>query len=176
MKELLKCSKIDPNIIDSVSHKYIYDLAAKSNLFLVCLELERAFIRNNCDKYKCRRSIKKNFHDLHEFMVEIVIQHQLRSHFFRFHNDPRGPYESQSYKTLKLPFLPDHEDWKVITDESPNDSAEGWIYGQLNDSKNRPLALNYAGNVVISSGLLFKYIDNYRWRFFARVHNNLIKS
>lgn len=171
VRELLKCPKIDPNIIDSRTHRYVYDLAAEASLYNSCIEMELAFTRNN---FTNRRFIKTNFHDLHEYSVEMVVQHQLRSQLFKFQNDPRGPFESFTDPTIKLPFLPNQKEWQIIKADGSLDSTEGWIYGRLTDKRDNPLAINYSGKEVIMAGSFFRCMDNYRYRFMARRIKRLV--
>ncbi len=172
VRELLKCPKVDPNIIDTRSQRYIYDLAVESLQYPICIELESAFSRNNKDRYACKLAVKKNFHDLHEYTVEMVIQHQLRSKFFTFRNDPRGSFETFCDRSVKLPFLPAHQNWNVVKEEGLMDSTEGWTYGYLVNERDEPLAVNYSGGKVVIGGPLFSFIDNYRYRLMARVQQN----
>ena len=171
VKELLKCPKVDSNFIDSGSHRYLYDLAAESSQFHVCLELELAFIRNNSEKYTSKRAIKNKFHDLHEFTVEMVVQNQLMTCWFQFRDDPRGPFELFNNRSLKLPFLPDKEHWIVLRENGSIDENAGWTCGHLCNAMAQPLIINWAGDKVITSSL-FKYIDNYRYRLLARLLKN----
>ena len=171
VKELMKCSQVDPNVIDSKYHRYLYDLAAEAGQYHTCLELESAFKRQNSAKYTCKRALKRNFHDLHEYTVEAVIQHQIRTQWFTFANDPRGPYQSLNDPTLKLPILPHHDDWKVVKEDGSIDIQEGWTYSFLCDeNSNNPLIINYSGSEVVEGKGLFNFIDNYRCRLLARIN------
>lgn len=175
IKELMKSDQVDPNVIDSRTHRYIYDLAAESNQYHTCLELESAFKRQNILKYTCKRAIKRQFHDLHEYTVEAVFQHQIRSKWLNFIDDPRGPFQPLDDPTLRLPLLPSRDYWKVIKQDGSIDLEEGWTYSFLCDeSSNNPLVINYSGTEVIEAGGLFNYIDNYRYRILARIHKNNI--
>lgn len=169
VKELLKCPQVDPNIIDSLSHRYLYDLAAESGQHHTCLELETAFKRSNSANLTSKRAMKRNFHDLHEYRVEAVIQHQLRSQWLKFTNDPRGAYEPFDDSTLRLPLLPNQNDWKVISEDGSLDSLEGWKYSYSCDENGCPLVVTYSGDSVCQGGSLFYYIDNYRCRLLARI-------
>ena len=173
VKELLKSDKVDPNIIDSNSHRYLYDLAAESNHYKICIEFESAFKRQNVSKYTCKRSIKKHFHDLHEFRVEAVIQRQLRTKWLSFADDPRGAFQPLDDPSLRLPLLPFRHCWKVIIQDGSIDTEEGWTYSFLCDeSSDKPLLINYSGSEVIEGSGLFNYVDNYRCRLLARIHKN----
>jgi hypothetical protein len=173
VKELMKCPQVDPNVIDSKSHRYLYDLAAESGQYHTCIKLESAFRRQNAAKYICKRALKRNFHDLHEYTVEAVIQHQFRSRWFTFANDPRGPYQPLNDPTLRLPILPHHDDWKVIKEDGSIDYQEGWTYSFLCDEKSgNPLIINYSGSEIVEANGLFNHIDNYRCRLLARIHKN----
>lgn len=112
---------------------------------------------------------------MHEYTVEMVIQHQLRSTLFTFHDDPRGAYETYLDRNLKLPLLPDQNNWIVVKGIGTNNSSEGWKYGYLTNERNEPLAVNYSGKRVVVGGPIFAFIDNYRYRLLARVQKNSLK-
>lgn len=170
VRELLKCPHVDPNIIDTTSHRYLYDLAAESKQFSACLEMEKSFIRHNHNLTK--RSLKRNFHDLHENTVEAVIHHQFRSQWLTFKDDPRGPYQPvNDDPSLRLLFLPHKDEWTVLVEEGSLDSVEGWSYSYTCQTE-RPSIVNYKGDALVEGGTLFEYIDNYRFRLLARIHNN----
>lgn len=170
VKELLKSDHVDPNVIDSKTHRYLYDLAAESNQFHVCIELESAFKRLNKSKYTNKRALKRHFHDLHEYTVEAVIQHQLRSQWFKFADDPRGTFQPLDNPTLRLPVLPHQNDWKVLKEDGSIDNEEGWTYSFL--CEDDPLVISFSGSEVIECGGLFNFIDNYRYRLLARTPRN----
>lgn len=117
--------------------------------------------------------MKKHFHDLHEYTVEAVIQHQFRSQWLKFADDPRGAYQTFDDLTLRLPVLPAKEQWKVIKADGSMDAEEGWTYAFLCDeTTDNPLIINYSGTAVIQGGVIFNYIDNYRYRLLGRIHKN----
>jgi hypothetical protein len=162
-KELLQCKEIDPNLIDSKSHEYLYDLAVESKNFRICLELEKSFCHNNPQS-----STRRNFHDLHKYRIEAVIQHQLRSKWLTFCNDPSGAFQSYQDPSTKLHKLPDFERWQVVREESSMDS--GWTWSFKTDTNGNALVVK--DNQVVKAGGLFSYIDNYRFRLLARIHTN----
>lgn len=173
VKELLKSDHVDPNVIDSKTHRYLYDLAAESDQYHTCIELELAFKHQNISKYTCKRSIKRHFHDLHEFTVEAVIQHQLRSKWLKFADDPRGAFQPLDDPTLRLPVLPHSDNWKVIKQDGSIDLKDGWTYSFVcGGSSDNPLVITYSGSEVVEEGGLFNYFDNYRYRLLARIHKN----
>lgn len=169
VKELLKCPRVDANIIDTTSHRYLYDLAAESNQLNACLEMENSFIRKNPNLTK--RALKRNFHDLHENTVEAVLHHQFRSQWLTFKDDPRGPYQPLNDPSLRLPFLPRNDDWVVAAEEGSLDNVDGWNYSYTCDSM-KTMIVNYKGDELVEGGTLFEYIDNYRFRILARIHKN----
>ena len=169
IRELLRCKHVDPNIIESTSYRYLYDLAAEAGRHDICLELEKAFIRNNPNLTK--RALKRIFHDLHEYTVEAVIQHQIRSQWLTFKDDPRGPYQPLNDSSLRLSFLPHQDDWKVIKDEGSLDNVQGWKYSFTCETE-KPLVVNCKGDGLIEGGSLFEYIDNYRFRLLSRIKTN----
>lgn len=173
VRELMKCDQVDPNIIDSKSHRYLYDLAAEANQYRTCIELESAFKHQNISKYKSKRAIKRQFHDLHEYVVEAVIHHQLRSKWLKFADDPRGAFQPLDDSALRLQVLPGRDNWKVIKQDGSIDLKEGWIYSFLcEESSDNPLIINYSGSEVIEGNGLYKCFDNYRYQLLARVHKN----
>ena len=176
VKELMKCDQVDPNVIDSKSHRYLYDLAAESNQYHICLKLESSFKNQNISKYSCKRAFKRHFHDLHEYTVEAVIHHQLLSKWLKFADDPRGAFQPLDDPTLRLPILPSRENWKVVKQDGSIDSKEGWTYSFLcEESTDNPLIINYSGSEVIEGSGLFNYFDNYRYHLLARIHKNIKK-
>lgn len=169
VREMLKCPKVCPNIIDTKTQRYLYDLAAESGQLGACLEMEKAFIRLNPRFSK--REIRRNFYNLHEYTVEAVIHHQFRTRWLTFKDDPSGPYEPLNYSTLRLPLLPNSSNWKVITEEGSMDSVEGWKYSFTCETE-KPMIINFKGDEMEEGGGLFDYIDNYRYRLLARIIKN----
>ena len=52
--------RVDPNIIDSTSHRYVYDLAMESGQFQACLELEKAFKARSNISEMTKKHLKRN--------------------------------------------------------------------------------------------------------------------
>lgn len=176
LKELLKCPRVDPNIIDSTSHRYVYDLAAESGQFQACLELEKAFKARSNISEMTKKHLKRNFHDLHEYTIEAVIQHQFRSQWLTFKDDPRGAFQPIDNPSLRLSSLPHQDNWIVLKEEGALDNIEGWKYSYTSDNSDKPLIVNYSGDGFVEGGALFEYIDNYRFRILARMRKNQINK
>lgn len=170
LRELLKCPHVDPNIIDTTTHRYLYDLAAESNQFKACLEMKKSFFKT--DPNMSKQVLKRKFQDLHENNVEAVIHHQFRSQFLTFKDDPRGPYQPLNHHpSVRLPFLPHKDEWIVLAEEGSLDNIDGWKYSYTCETVN-PMIVNYNGDELVEGGFLFEYIDNYRFRILARNHKN----
>jgi len=173
-RELLKCPDVDPNLIDSNTHRYLYDLAVEGEDFRICLEMEQAFKRNNSSLITNKLSLKRNFHDLHKYRIEAVLHHQLRSLWLTFRDDPRGAFQSFDDPSIRMTKLPDHDHWQAVIEDGAMDS-EGWTWSFMTDDNGEALAVK--GNQVIPGGGVFNYIDNYRFRLLIRIHtNNIINT
>ena len=173
VKELLKCKNVDPNVIDTKTKRYVYDLAAESNQFRICLEMESAFKRSKNKKYSRKKATKKYFHDLHEYTVEGVVHHQIRSQWLMvFVDDPRGAYQPLDDPTLRLPFLPDNNNWKLIDGRVNSSVNSGWTSSFLTNEQGNPILVSFSGKSLIETRTLFSNLDNYRYRVLARVHKN----
>lgn len=155
VRELCKCPKIDVNLIDTHSKRFLYDLAAEKGFHFACFEMERAF----------RGGTSKQFHMNHEYQVELAIQHQIRSVWFNFVNDPRGAFEIAGERKQEL----DLHEWKVYQSPEMQDSSDAWIQSFLTDESGRALAVNWNFERIIPGPALFDTIDNYRFRYLTRV-------
>lgn len=155
VRELCKCAKVDGNFIDSTSRRYLYDLAAEKGFYFACLEMERAF----------RGGSLKLFHLNHEYRVELAIQHQIRSVWLNFVDDPRGAFEIAAQRKPDLDF----QEWKVYRSPEMQDSTDAWIQSFLADESGRAVAVNWNFERVIPGPALFNTIDNYRFRYLTRL-------
>jgi hypothetical protein len=153
---------VDPNIIDSGSKRYLYDLAAESGFHYACHHLEESFIRRKSG------TVRKTFHAAHEYQVFFATQHQIRSVWLNFVDDPRGAF-SISGQGERLAGLPFPEQWKVYTQNEMHDAKDGWIQSFLTDSAGRAVAVNWNFSELKLGGRLFNAIDNYRFRHLTRV-------
>ena len=160
IKELCQCSKVDPNIIDSTTKRYLYDLAAESGFHFACFHLEQSFIRRKTG------SLKKAFHAQHEYQVQFATQHQIRSVWLNFVDDPRGAFTLQA---KRLNHLPDPEEWKVYAQPEMHDAKDGWIQSYLTDTEGKPVAVNWNFSRLTIAGRLFNGLDNYRFRTLTRI-------
>ena len=61
-----------------------------------------------------KKHLKRNFHDLHEYTIEAVIQHQFRSQWLTFKDDPRGAFQPIDNPSLRLSSLPHQDNWIVL--------------------------------------------------------------
>lgn len=165
IKELCRCLKVDPNIIDSSSKRFLYDLAAESGFHFACSLLEQSFIRRK------KGSLKKAFHSQHEYQVQLATQHQIRSVWFHFVDDPRGAF-SVSGQAKRLNQLPFSKEWKIYVNEDMHDANDGWIQSFLTDTKARPLVVNWDLSKLAPGNGFFNGIDNYRFRHLTRVLKN----
>lgn len=162
VKELCKCPKVDTNFIDSTSKRYLYDLAAESGFHYACLQMENAFLKHQGGSLK-------SFHARHEYQVQFATQHQLRSVWLNFVDDPRGAFTLSGHSNRRLKCLPNQEDWKVYVTPEMHDCQDGWIQSFLADSHGLPLAVNWNLSRLVHGNAIFNGIDNYRFRHLTRV-------
>ena len=119
-----------------------------------------------------KRAVERRFHDLHDYTIEAVVQHQFRSQWFTFKNDPRGPYQPINDPSLKLQLLPDQDNWNVLKTEGSLDNIDGWNYSYACSNAKKPLIVNNNGDELVEGGTLFEFSDNYRFRLLARINKN----
>lgn len=160
---------MDPNIIDSGSKRYLYDLAAESGFHFACHHLEQSFLRRRSG------SVRKAFHAPHEYQVLFATQHQIRSVWLNFVDDPRGTF-SIAGQNKRLSNLPFPEEWKVYAQKEMHDAKDGWIQSFLTDTTGRVVAVNWNFSQLTLGGQLFNAIDNYRFRHLTRIIKKIVKN
>lgn len=166
VNELLRHSHVDPDPIDTTTHRHLYDIAAECGFYEACAALETAFVRRH--PHLNKRQIVVRFHAKHECRVELVQQHQLRTFLFSFADDPRGAFTPLDDPTMRMRRLPRREQWTVVRMEGSLD-PDGWVQSLLLDDRQRALAVSLSGDCVVDGGRVFQCIDNYRVRLLARV-------